>query len=191
MVTSKLTWVVRISGDSTRCPPSAANLIWAALIANADASGIGILSDQRESKGLLLIANLELEFRITPIRISELKIPNRKFSAILYPASPTFFSLELQGFSFQSPWPPKPGRWRRRLIENARLRSHVSPLRISQLQISLVAWRLIENGWRSLSPCWALPAGLTGHSPLATLLRPSPYPLPSTRNTLTCRALTA
>ena len=35
------------------------------LIANADASSIGILSDQRESKGPRLIANLELEIKIT------------------------------------------------------------------------------------------------------------------------------
>src|ERR1700722_19094221 len=130
MVTSKVTWVVRINGDSTRCPPSVANLISAVLIANADASSIGILSDQRESKGLLLIANLELEFRITPIRISELKIPNRKFSTTLQPASRILPSFELQGSSVQSSWSPSGAR----LIEKARLRFHLSPLKIRQLQ---------------------------------------------------------
>jgi hypothetical protein len=70
MVISKVTWVVRINDNSTQCPPSAANLISTVLIANADASSIGILSDQRESKGLLLIANLELNFRVNPIGIS-------------------------------------------------------------------------------------------------------------------------
>ena len=61
------------------------------LIANADASSIGILSDQRESKSLscrsplrhqrpqLLIANLELEFHLTHTKLSPLRISNRKF----------------------------------------------------------------------------------------------------------------
>jgi hypothetical protein len=65
------------------------------LIAIADASRIGILSDQRESKGLsyrsplrhqrpqLLIANLELEFQLTHTKLSPLRISNRKFLAIL------------------------------------------------------------------------------------------------------------
>jgi hypothetical protein len=82
MVTSKVTLVVRIKDNSTQCRPSAANLISTVLIANADASGIGILSDQRESKGLLLIANLELNFRVNSIGINELKFSNRKFLAI-------------------------------------------------------------------------------------------------------------
>ena len=63
-------------------PALAANLISAVLIANADASSIRILSDQRESKGLLLIANLELNFHVNPIGINELKFSNRKFLAI-------------------------------------------------------------------------------------------------------------
>ena len=173
MVTSKLTWVVRISGDSIRCPPSAANLISAVLIANADASSIGILSDQRESKGLLLIANLELEFRVSPIRISELKIPNRKFSTILCP--PLDFQRSSQG-SLRAPG----HLWR--LIENARLRSHVSPSRISQLEIS--------NRERMAISFFTHPESLaTSHAanPVAT----AHQPLPSSRNTLTCRALTA
>src|SRR5579862_1379891 len=132
MVTSKVTSVVRINGNSTRHPPSATHLISAILIANADASSIGILSDQRESKGLVLIANLELEFRVSPIRINELKIPNRKFLAILRSASRILSSPELQVPSSLSPWPPSDGR----LIENARLKFDLSPSRISQLEIS-------------------------------------------------------
>jgi len=65
------------------------------LIANADASSIGTLGDQRESKSLscrsplrhqrpqLLIANLELEFHLTHTKLSPLRISNRKFSPIL------------------------------------------------------------------------------------------------------------
>jgi hypothetical protein len=48
-------------------------------------------SDQRESKGHslrslpFLIANLELEFLLTPIRITELRFPNRKYSQLSCP----------------------------------------------------------------------------------------------------------
>jgi hypothetical protein len=51
---------------------------------------VSILSDRRESKGLpsqslpLLIANLELEFHISPIRIIELKFSNRKYLQLFH-----------------------------------------------------------------------------------------------------------
>ncbi len=76
---------------ATSHPPLATEV----LIANADASSIGILSDQRESKGLsyrsplrhqrpqLLIANLELESHLTHRKLSLLRITNRKFSRVL------------------------------------------------------------------------------------------------------------
>ncbi len=186
MVTSKLTWVVRIIDNSTRRPPSAANLISAFLIANADASSIGMLS---ESKGLLLIANLELEFRVSPIRISELKIPNRKFSAILCRIS-DLVQARASRFQLRRVRPPKRGHWRRRLIENARLRSHLSPLKISQLQISNRERMAISH----LAPSPAK-SGLASHSSLACPDAAKPTkghsPLPSSRNALTCRALTA
>jgi hypothetical protein len=42
-------------------------------------------SDQRESKGLsFLIANLELEFHLSPIRINELRFSNRKYSQLFH-----------------------------------------------------------------------------------------------------------
>ena len=65
---------------ATSHPPLATEV----LIANADAASIGILSDQRESKGLFLIANLELEFHLTHRKLSPLQTPNRKFSSLLY-----------------------------------------------------------------------------------------------------------
>ena len=43
-----------------------------------------IRCDQRQSKGLFLIANLELEFHLTHRKLSPLQIPNRKFSSLLY-----------------------------------------------------------------------------------------------------------
>ena len=121
MVTSKVTRVVRINDNSAQGPSSAANLISAVLIANADASSIGILSDQRESKGLLLIANLELEFRISPIRISKLKFSNRKFLTI---SSSLFRAAHLKPQVMEF------------LIENARLRFGLTHTKISSLQIS-------------------------------------------------------
>jgi hypothetical protein len=75
------------------------------LIASADASSIGILSDQRESKGLsyrsllrhqrpqLLIANLELEFHLTRRKLSPLRISNRKFLHFFHPDSASNFCL--------------------------------------------------------------------------------------------------
>jgi hypothetical protein len=112
---------VRINDNSTQCPPSAANLISAVRIANADASSIGILSDQRESKDLLLIANLELEFRVSPIRISELKFSNRKFLPI---SSSLFRAADLKPQVMEF------------LIENARLRFGLTHTKSSSLQIS-------------------------------------------------------
>jgi hypothetical protein len=42
-------------------------------------------SDQRESKGLSsLIANLELEFHLSPIRITKLRFSNRKYSQLFH-----------------------------------------------------------------------------------------------------------
>ena len=46
----------------------------------ADASSIGILSDQRESKGL--IANLELEFHLKGRKTNHMQFSNRKFSTV-------------------------------------------------------------------------------------------------------------
>src|ERR1700747_461096 len=67
---------------------------------NADASSIGILSDDRESKGLsyhfpllhqrsqLLIANLELKLHLTTRKTNHMQFSNRKFSAIFHSNSP-------------------------------------------------------------------------------------------------------
>jgi hypothetical protein len=75
--------------------PQAPNL--QILIASADASSIGILSDQGESKGLpyrsplrhqrsqLLIANLELKLHLTAYKANQMQFSNRKFSAIFTP----------------------------------------------------------------------------------------------------------
>ena len=66
-----------------------------------------------------LIANPRLEFHLTPIRISELKFPNRKFSAIL---PRTRGLLESPASSLQKPWPP----WR--LIETQGLENTINPI---------------------------------------------------------------
>ena len=69
-----------------------------------------------------LIANLELEFHLNPIRISNLKFSNRKFFAVFAAKFCTddepcvaFSSPEVPASSLQNPWPP----WR--LIETPRL----------------------------------------------------------------------
>jgi hypothetical protein len=72
----------------------------------------------------ILIANPRLTLRVDPIRISNLKIPNRKFSTILRSAFRIRSLFDPQGSGFGS------------LIENARLRSSLTPSRISQLEIS-------------------------------------------------------
>ena len=82
-----------------------------------------------------LIANLELEFHVNPIRINELKFPNRKYfgdfsrshfrpahfalPASTSTASPS--SIRRPASSFRNPWPP----WR--LIETPRLKSRATP----------------------------------------------------------------
>ena len=81
-----------------------------------------------------LIANLELEFHVNPIRISDLKFPNRRFLAIFhvafqtcalsFPASTSTASpssIRRPASSFRNPWPP----WR--LIETPRLKSRATP----------------------------------------------------------------
>ena len=81
-----------------------------------------------------LIANPELEFHVNPIRINELKFPNRKFLAIFHvafqtcalslPASTSTASpssIRRPASSFRNPWPA----WR--LIETPRLKSRATP----------------------------------------------------------------
>jgi hypothetical protein len=123
------------------------------LIANDDASSIGILSDQRESKGLsyraplrhqrpqLLIANLELEFRLTHRKLSPLRISNRKFSQVLRaPWRIASFSMRLHTLARQgrranphaegrSPITPF-------LIHGTAIKSQRNPLTNSNLRIS-------------------------------------------------------
>jgi hypothetical protein len=86
-----------------------------------------------------LIANLELEFKLSPIKINELKFSNRKFLTIFYntfqpdstqqPAS-TISSSSIQPLvsSFQNPRPP----WR--LIETPRLEILVISTKQNQSQ---------------------------------------------------------
>jgi hypothetical protein len=93
-----------------------------------------------------LIANLELEFKLTHRNESLLKIPNRKYFAIFHSrrSSATFpllflFSLQPQPPSFQN------------LIENPRLEAKLNPRKISQLQISNRE-RMAVNASRSPLP---------------------------------------
>ena len=69
----------------------------------------------------ILIANLELEFRVSPIRITDLRFSNRKFFAI------SSFPTRATNRESQATEP---------LIENARLRSELSVNDSSRLQIS-------------------------------------------------------
>jgi hypothetical protein len=148
MVTSKLTWVVRISYNSTRPPPSPAIPI-SALRTSQSYPSIQLPPSRLQ----FLIANLELKLRVNPIRINELQFSNRKFLAILRSASRIPSLFEPQGSGFES------------LIENARLRSRLTPSRISQLEISNRERMAISH----LAPS---PASLgllsTRHWPLAT-----------------------
>jgi hypothetical protein len=63
-----------------------------------------------------LIANPRLTLRINHIRISDLKISNRKFSTIFRPEFSLFSSVEPQASSFQN------------LIETPRLKLKISPI---------------------------------------------------------------
>jgi len=118
MVTTKLTSVVRITYNSTRPPPSPANSV------SVCHSRLHSSVQRPPSRLQFLIANLELEFRLRPIRINELKFSNRKFLAILRPSFWILSSFELQVASFQN------------LIENARLKLGLTHTRISLLEIS-------------------------------------------------------
>ncbi len=72
-----------------------------------------------------LIANPELEFHVNPIRISELKFPNRKFSTIFHlpphPVRPSLPITRHPSLASDLPWPP----WR--LIETPRLEFLATP----------------------------------------------------------------
>jgi hypothetical protein len=67
-----------------------------------------------------LIANLELEFTLSPIKISELKISNRKFSTIFHGAQPASHLIS-QATRHSSPATPS-------LIETPRLEITISPI---------------------------------------------------------------
>ena len=93
----------------------------------ADASSIGILSDQRESKGLLLIANLELESRLTHTKLTPLKIPNRKFAQVFDCISNLDFGLLVTSHSSLAT---------ARLIYGSAIKSPRKPFENSNLRIS-------------------------------------------------------
>ena len=118
MVTTKLTLVVCIIYNSTRPPPSPANSV------SVCHPRLHSSVQRPPSRLQFLIANLELEFRVSAIRINELKFSNRKFLAILRPSFWILSSFELQVPGFQN------------LIENARLTLGLTHTRISLLEIS-------------------------------------------------------
>ena len=89
-----------------------------------------------------LIANLELEFRVSPIRITDLKFSNRKFFAI---SSPEERRVYREARRFQ-PAPPSSSPWLLAthhpslatafLIETPRLKFSATPTKQSQLRVS-------------------------------------------------------
>ena len=121
IVTSALSSVVRIIENSTGCPSSEAIPVSVCRFrlhppfsAHAQTSRIPGPPKPNPWRRRL-IANLELKLRVNPIGINELKFSNRKFLAILRSASRIPSLFEPQGSGFES------------LIENARLRSRLSP----------------------------------------------------------------
>ena len=124
------------------------------LIANDNPNRIVILSDQRESKGLssrslplepspsslpwllsLLIANLELEFRVSERKQTADPKSNRKYFAISCPEvrrDPNFLATRHSSLATGFPWPPCGGR----LIETPRLEFRVTSRKQSTLRIS-------------------------------------------------------
>jgi len=99
-----------------------------------------------------LIANLELEFHVSPIRITKLKFSNRKFFAIFSSkrvtdgASSAAFSSSSkpQASSFQKPWPP----WR--LIYGTAIRNRANSRGLNNVQFSNRIIPLTQN--RSILP---------------------------------------
>jgi len=180
MVTTKLTSVVRIIYNSTRPPPSPANSV------SVCHSQLHSSVQRPPSRLQFLIANLELEFRLRAIRINELKFSNRKFLAILRPPFWILSSFELQVPSFQN------------LIENTPLRFRLTHTRISLLEISnreRMAVSLVARGQTSLRAA-LLSSTNHGHQlrvtlPISAFTRHSSPVTYHSRNTLTCRALTA
>jgi len=145
------------------------------LIANADASSIGILSDQRESKDLsyrsplrhqrsqLLIANLELEFHLTTCKANHMRFSNRKLSAIFHSNSPvSLSSLPVTRHSFA------PSGFGAResslvtslLIETLRLRFLVTPTNTLQYKILIETKTALFNA--------LVLASVSRHSPPVT-----------------------
>ena len=135
---------MRISYNSTRRPPSPAIPISALRISRPPYP-----SFQRSASILQnLIANLELEFRVSPIRINELKFSNRKFSAILtkvrrFILSVNVFKVMPVPLALSHPRKPLLPRSADRepqatelLIANTRLKSGLSGKDSSRLQIS-------------------------------------------------------
>jgi hypothetical protein len=134
---------VRINYNSTRRPPSPAIPISALRISRP------YPSFRRSASSLQnLIANLELEFRVSPIRINELKFSNRKFSAILtkvrgFIPSVNAFKVMSVPLALSHPRKPLLPRSADRepqatviLIANRRLKSELSGKDSSRLQIS-------------------------------------------------------
>src|ERR1700722_2273070 len=146
MVTSKLTSVVRIIYNSTRPPPSPANSV------SVCHSRLHSSVQRPPSRLQFLIANLELEFRVSAIRINELKFSNRKFLAILRPPFWILSSFELQVPSLQN------------LIENTPLRFRLTHTKIISNRERMAISR-VARGQTSLR---AVLLSFTDHNPLVT-----------------------
>jgi hypothetical protein len=114
----------------------------------------------------VLIANPELELHVSPIRISELKFPNRKYFAIFHAAfhsgvlplhastaSPS--SIQRPAPSLQNPGPP----WR--LIETPRLEFPATPTKQSRIPNSNRDKKRVLHPQRRN---WALCSGYCRHS---------------------------
>ena len=82
-----------------------------------------------------LIANLELEFNLTPIRINDLKFSNRKFSVIFYVAfQPPRLAFPHRRFRPRASRAGAPSL--QNLIETPRLEFSATPTKQSSLSIS-------------------------------------------------------
>jgi hypothetical protein len=113
-----------------------------------------------------LIANLELELHVNPIRIRELNFPNRKYFAIfhaafhsgvllLHASTASSSSIQRSAPSLQNPWPP------RRLIETPRLELLATPTKQSRIPNSN---RDKKRVLRPQRRNWALCSGFCRHS---------------------------
>jgi len=127
-----------------------------------------------------LIANLELKFNVSYIRINDVKFSNRKFFAIFHYVFPSLKppasgrDARPKGSRLRAHSIPSPSAQVKPLIETPRLEIRVTSRKQNQSQFLIETNQALCAAGSSLHSAWAAPASPQAMPRSATTFRPFP-----------------